>query len=773
MAVVESQSQALDTQRVRNEELSAHIAALQNEVVLLRHSSVPVAPPQDRNGAVNQEELKIVIDSLRREIRQIQTPGVPIQLPVPQRMSIATPPFDAQSACAGYPSVRQGPPSPVKGPRSARTSTATPPFVPPPGHSPSGSSSSSNGGRGPGGFPTSWPSGPPTDPGGSNPGGSPHSPHPSLHSIGVGSAVLSSEESVCRYKALQSVKVESLPQDAAAFRSWKNGLVTKLCSIDITGSDIVLGWVLEALDPNADLNASECMFLPRLDAYLAAVLTEPKHLRGDLGVQFQSYVEQCQQNRVSPKGRYMLQLIARRFQLDLNRGANLTQQSLLEMTLDSHTPDALSKFIERIELVLNSIPQSHQPSELTKFTWLFSRLRHCRAMQRFIDRIKDAREGSHVRTWDWLYGKLQTVAIEQREDANEESVRRSISPNKPAPTSKGEGKGKAAPAKGTSADDQGQVKDQRAMPSSTAKPKAKPKGNPKGGGKGKEGGPSDRPKVDPGSKVKAPVGKPKPKPKAEGGKPSVKCLFYPNCTRGDTCPFLHEGAPKGKAESKASPAKAPAKAAVATLLASSFRGAEASRTSVSSMGKAFSTFMYPFKAFFASVAALSSLIVPESVDKAKPCGSLRLPAAPLQDSLLSGAPVVVRTSETACVASARSGTIFDVEWIADSGASRSLASVRSLVDQGIPESLIQQHVDQASEIRFETGNGTTNSTESFSFHGSSFGTFEHRILDNCPIARSLGEVVSSGRPFIWLPNELPFFGDSVEKVQVACVGQRL
>ena len=338
--------------------------------------------------------------------------------------------------------------------------------------------------------------------------------------------------------------------------------------------------------------------------------------------------------------------------------------------------------------------------------------------------------------------------IEQREDANEESVRRSISPNKPAPKSKGEGKGKAVPAKGANADDQDQVKDQHAMPSSTAKPKAKPKGNPKGGGKGKEGGPSDRPKVDSSPKGKAPAAKPKPKPKAEGGKPLVKCLFYPNCTRGDTCPFLHEGAPKGKAESKASPAKAPAKAAVATLLASSFRGAEASRTSMSSIGKAFS--MYPFKAFFASVAALSSLIVPESVDKAKPCGSLHFPAAPLQDSLLAGAPVVVRSNETACVASARSGTIFDVEWIADSGASRSLASVRSLIDQGIPESLIQQHVDQASEIRFETGNGTTNSTESFSFHSSSFGTFEHRILDNCPIARSLGEVVSSGRPFIWL-----------------------
>ena len=442
MAVVESQNQALETQRVRNEELSAHIAALQNEVVMLRHSSVPVAPSQDPNGAVNQEELNIVVDSLRREIRQSQNPNIPIQLPVPQRMSIATPPYDTRSACAGHPPAYQGPPSPVKGPRSAHASTATPPFVPPPGHSPSGSSSSSKEGQGPGGFPFGWPDGPPTpsNPGGSGFGGSPHSQHPSLHSVGIGSASLSSEESVYRYKALQSIRIDSLPQDAAAFRGWKNGLVTKLCSIDITGRDIILQRALEALDPNADLSVSECMFLPRLDAYLAAVLTEPKHLKGDLGVQFQAYVEQCQQTRISPKGRFMLQLIARRFQLDLNRGANLTQQSLLELTLDSYTAEALAKFIERIELVLNSIPLSHQPSEMTKFTWLFSRLKHCRTMQRFIDRIKDARDGSHVRTWDWLYGKLKTVVIELREDANEESVRRALSPEKPKPKAKGDGK---------------------------------------------------------------------------------------------------------------------------------------------------------------------------------------------------------------------------------------------------------------------------------------------------------------------------------------------
>ena len=165
MAVVESQNQALEIQRVQNAELSARLAALQDEVVMLRNSSIPATPAQDRNGAVNQEELRVVIDSLRREIRQSQNPSMPIQLPVPQRMSIATPPYDTMSACAGYPQPFPGQCGPSKGHRSGPSSTVTPPPIPPPGHSPSGSSSSEEGHR-PGGFS----GGSPNYPGGSSNG---------------------------------------------------------------------------------------------------------------------------------------------------------------------------------------------------------------------------------------------------------------------------------------------------------------------------------------------------------------------------------------------------------------------------------------------------------------------------------------------------------------------------------------------------------------------------------------------------------------------------
>jgi hypothetical protein len=92
-------------------------------------------------------------------------------------------------------------------------------------------------------------------------GNSPHSQR-GWQSIGIGSADAITEESVYRYKTLQSIKIDNLPQDVGTFRGWKNGIITRLCSIDVTGKNIILDWILEALDPTADLNASSCMTLP-------------------------------------------------------------------------------------------------------------------------------------------------------------------------------------------------------------------------------------------------------------------------------------------------------------------------------------------------------------------------------------------------------------------------------------------------------------------------------------------------------------------------------
>lgn len=84
--------------------------------------------------------------------------------------------------------------------------------------------------------------------------------------------------------------------------------------------------------------------------------------------------------------------------MDLSQGANLTKQSLLEPDIGSYTPEGFRTFVYLVEFVLNSIPPDLQPSEQTRYTSLYSRLK-VRLMRGNIDRITDSRHTSHVRCW--------------------------------------------------------------------------------------------------------------------------------------------------------------------------------------------------------------------------------------------------------------------------------------------------------------------------------------------------------------------------------------
>ena len=98
-------------------------------------------------------------------------------------------------------------------------------------------------------------------------------------------------------------------------------------------------------------------------------------MNNELGMQLQAYIEGCQMQYTAPRGRVLLYMVSQRFFLDQRRGANLTEQALLELQLDTFTYQSFLAFANRAEYILNSIPFEHQPSEQTKFTWLFSRLK--------------------------------------------------------------------------------------------------------------------------------------------------------------------------------------------------------------------------------------------------------------------------------------------------------------------------------------------------------------------------------------------------------------
>ena len=194
---------------------------------------------------------------------------------------------------------------------------------------------------------------------------------------------------------------------------------------------MVLAWLTEAFNSETGENLHDSGVLPRLDSHLASLLADTKHLKSELGMSFQNYVERCQMSGRSPKGRYMIWLLAQKFRLDLQRGADLTEQSLLELDVENFSYNGWKSFVEKIEFVLNSILLDHQPTERTKFTWLFGRVKRCKMIQRHTDRTKDSSPTSHRRSFDWSFGKIKTALWELREDQNEDSIRHALYPSKP------------------------------------------------------------------------------------------------------------------------------------------------------------------------------------------------------------------------------------------------------------------------------------------------------------------------------------------------------
>ena len=128
------------------------------------------------------------------------------------------------------------------------------------------------------------------------------------------------EKNMYRSKDLFYVKIEALPSSAAEFRSWRDTLVISLSIIDQIGKDIILGWLMEGFDAHL----TDSGLVPRLDIHLGSLFMDPNHLKGELGIRFQTYAEQCQAERRSLKGRILLFMIAQCFRLDFNKGNNLT-----------------------------------------------------------------------------------------------------------------------------------------------------------------------------------------------------------------------------------------------------------------------------------------------------------------------------------------------------------------------------------------------------------------------------------------------------------------
>ena len=266
-------------------------------------------------------------------------------------------------------------------------------------------------------------------------------------------------------------------------------------------------------------------------------------------------------------------------------------------------------------------------------------------------------------------------------------------------------------------------------PGAPGKPKAPAKGppgaknTPSAKGKGKGGpkqGDGKVPSKSPSSGKNAPKGPPPAKTPAGAKAP---CLFWPKgtCNRGSNCPFAHDSSLAPKATSK-TPGTVSTTAAAATV-AAVLPSASAHAVEPKAFGTGQSLFARSgLRGFFRCFAGWFSV-------------------------LSSAVPAVLPSERSTALPGLQSGP-FHVDWIADSGADRNLTSIKALTQQGVPSDVIK-HVTQSQPVTFSTGNGFYTSSEVLNSEGSSFGNSSSYVMHDCPVVRSLGELVNEGqRPFV-------------------------
>ena len=115
-------------------------------------------------------------------------------------------------------------------------------------------------------------------------------------------------------------------------------------------------------------------------------------------------------------------------------------------------------------------------------------------------------------------------------------------------------------------------------------------------------------------------------------------------------------------------------------------------------------------------------------------------------------------------------SIVELEYINDTGAGRHIGSKKALIAQGWPKKLVEGACGKAShKLTFDTGGGSKECDLSIGIQSASIGRSEMYLLDDSPVAVSVGQkCVNQSLPFVWKHPELPFHVSDASKLRVIC-----
>ena len=110
--------------------------------------------------------------------------------------------------------------------------------------------------------------------------------------------------------------------------------------------------------------------------------------------------------------------------------------------------------------------------------------------------------------------------------------------------------------------------------------------------------------------------------------------------------------------------------------------------------------------------------------------------------------------------------------IGDTGAGTAVGSLKAFEQQGANTDKVSQHVHPlARPQNFSTANGVPTSDKGLAIKSFGPNGSTMHLLENCPLALSVGEEVGKGLSFVWTPSLPPYFADA-KHVRVSCPRSR-
>ena len=187
-----------------------------------------------------------------------------------------------------------------------------------------------------------------------------------------------SEREIVDSRALLHTKLEVVPQSAADFRAWKTNFFLMLGRLDISSNEYLSKWAATAFEVGQEKECqSSSGLIPRFDRWLAPELLKNARSSPELLFKVQGYVERCARQSTVPRGRMILYMIARHFDLDRTRGSLLTSQSIFQVELNGFSLKDLQEFSGTVMKTLNSIDPADWPNQRMLGEWFVSSVEEC------------------------------------------------------------------------------------------------------------------------------------------------------------------------------------------------------------------------------------------------------------------------------------------------------------------------------------------------------------------------------------------------------------